>query len=153
MPSFSITRLERASPADFDAGREVCDETGHVQSNEADESASQCDPNLDRFLSAIDRPEKTPKLHHRRIRVQARERLPVRWTPRPRDEPLGFETSDHSRLGIKDSVIARSWRGFLGGKKAIEEVERRFVDVVLHLDSIAELHRWLVLHFIGRPLR
>jgi hypothetical protein len=40
MPSLSITRLKRASPADFDAGCEVCDETGHVQSNEADESAT-----------------------------------------------------------------------------------------------------------------
>jgi|HubBroStandDraft_6_1064221.scaffolds.fasta_scaffold83961_3 hypothetical protein len=73
MPSLSITLLKRASPADFDAGWEVCDETRHVQSNAADESAiatelsgEQTEPALPKvFLHAI-HAGKTPSPQDRR---------------------------------------------------------------------------------------
>ena len=50
-----------------------------------------------------------------------------------------------ARLAIKLSVATRSRRGLLDGEEAIEEIERGFVDFVLHFDVIAEFHRGIVL--------
>jgi len=94
------------SPGDFDAGRKVRQETRHVQPDEADESAVAAEFRGEQAESAFAKvplnaihaliafsagETRREEFHHCRIGVHACERLPVRWTPLPQDEPLGFE--------------------------------------------------------------